>query len=180
MVEFTQKPTNIINQTNNNNQSFNLNVFLNETCKDAMDVKEFLDNLNPTIEDLENVGEKGFVRGISDIILNSLKSMEINKRPIHCTDIKREIIYMKEDGAWNKDDKDNSKMKELIRKVENKNFYNVFEWQKDHPDIMILDSPDYMKRNMLIEKSCEAVDKEDKVRGKVLKELLKEIHINGK
>jgi len=175
-----REPTQIINQTNNNNQSFNLNFFLNETCKDAMDVKEFLDNLNPTIEDLENVGEKGFVRGISDIILKSLKAIEVNKRPIHCTDIKREIVYMKEDGAWNKDDKDNSRMKELIRKVENKNFYNVFEWQKDHPDIMILDSPDYIKRNMLIEKSCEAVNKEDKVRGKVLKELLKEIHINGK
>ena len=186
IIEISKEPKQIINNytnTSNNtttNQSFNLNVFLNETCKDAMDVKEFLDNLNPTIEDLENVGEKGFVRGISDIILNSLKSIDINKRPIHCTDIKREIVYMKEDGAWNKDDKDNSRMKELIRKVENKNFYNVFEWQKDHPDIMILDSPDYMKRNMLIEKSCEAVNKEDKVRGKVLKELLKEIHINGK
>jgi len=178
-----REPTQIINTTNNNsttNQSFNLNVFLNETCKDAMNVKEFLDNLNPTIDDLENVGEKGFVKGISDIILKGLRGMEINKRPIHCTDIKREVVYLKEDDTWNKDDKDNSKMKELIRKVENKNFNNVFEWQKNHPDIYVLDSPDYMKQNMLIEISCEAVNNEDRVRGKVLKELLKEIHINGK
>jgi hypothetical protein len=179
-----REPTQIINTTNNNNnttnQTFNLNVFLNETCKDAMNVKEFLENLNPTLDDLENVGEKGFVKGISEIILKSLREMDINKRPIHCTDIKREIVYLKENDKWNKDDKDNSKMKELIRIVENKNFNNVFEWQINHPDVMILDSPDYMKRNILIETSCEAVDKEDRVRGKVLKELLKEIHVNSK
>jgi hypothetical protein len=184
MVEFSQIPTQIINTTNNNNnttnQSFNLNVFLNETCKDAMNVKEFLDNLNPTLDDLENVGEKGFVKGISDIILRSLREIEINKRPIHCTDIKREVVYLKEDNIWNKDDKDNSKMKEFIRKVENKNFNNVLEWQRNHPNVMILDSPDYIKRDKLIERSCEAVNNEDRVRGKVLKELLKEIHINDK
>jgi len=177
-----REPTQIINNTNNNNnnQSFNLNVFLNETCKDAMNIKEFLDNLNPTLDDLENVGEKGFVKGISEIILKSLRGMEVNKRPIHCTDIKREIVYLKEDDKWNKDDTNNSKMKELIRKVENKNFCNICEWQNNHPDTRILDSPDYMKQNILIDKSCEAVNNEDRVRGKVLKELLKEIHVNGK
>ena len=179
-----REPTQIINTTNNNNsttnQSFNLNVFLNETCKDAMNIKEFLENLNPTLDDLENVGQKGFVKGISEIILKSLREMEINKRPIHCTDIKREIVYLKEDDTWNKDDKDNSKMKELIRRVENKNFNNICQWQKNHPDIRILDSPDYLKQNLLMEKSCEAVNNEDRVRGKVLKELLKEIHINSK
>ena len=175
-----REPTQIINTTNNNNQTFNLNVFLNETCKDAMNVKEFLDNLNPTLDDLENVGEKGFVKGISEIILKSLRGMEVNKRPIHCTDIKREIVYLKEDDKWNKDDTNNSKMKELIRKVENKNFCNICEWQNNHPDTRILDSPDYMKQNLLIDKSCEAVNNEDRVRGKVLKELLKEIHVNGK
>ena len=176
-----REPTQIINNTNNNNnQSFNLNFFLNETCKDAMNIKEFLDNLNPTLDDLENVGEKGFVKGISEIILKSLRGMEVNKRPIHCTDIKREIVYLKEDDKWNKDDTNNSKMKELIRKVENKNFCNICEWQNNHPDTRILDSPDYMKQNILIDKSCEAVNNEDRVRGKVLKELLKEIHVNGK
>jgi hypothetical protein len=169
---------NTINQTNN--QTFNLNFFLNETCKDAMNVKEFLDNLNPTVDDLENVGEKGFVKGISEIILKSLRGMEITKRPIHCTDIKREVVYLKEDDKWNKDDTNNSKMKELIRKVENKNFCNICEWQNNHPDTRILDSPDYIKQNILIDISCEAVNNEDRVRGKVLKELLKEIHINGK
>ena len=176
--KFMERENQTINNTINNNQTFNLKVFLNETCKDAMNVKDFLDNLNPTLDDLENVGEKGFVKGISDIILRNLRELEVTKRPIHCTDIKREIVYLKENNEWNKDDKDNSKMKELIKKVENKNFNNVFEWQRIHPDVMILDSPDYMKREILIEKSCEAVDKEDKVRGKVLKELLKEIHIS--
>jgi hypothetical protein len=187
--KFMERENQIINNNNNsnntinnqtNNQTFNLNFFLNETCKDAMNVKEFLDNLNPTVDDLENVGEKGFVKGISEIILKSLRGMEITKRPIHCTDIKREVVYLKEDDKWNKDDTNNSKMKELIRKVENKNFCNICEWQNNHPDTRILDSPDYIKQNMLMEKSCEAVNNEDRVRGKVLKELLKEIHINGK
>jgi hypothetical protein len=175
-----REPTQIINTTNNNNQTFNLNVFLNETCKDAMNVKEFLDNLNPTIEDLENVGEKGFVKGISEIILKSLRGMEVNKRPIHCTDIKREIVYLKEDDKWNKDDTNNSKMKELIRRVENKNFTNIYHWQQLNPNVRVLDSPEYNKQVLLMDKSGEAVNNEDRVRGKVLKELLKEIHINGK
>jgi len=179
-----REPTQIINNTNNNNsttnQSFNLNVFLNETCKDAMNVKEFLDNLNPTIDDLENVGEKGFVKGISEIILKSLRGMEVNKRPIHCTDIKREIVYLKEDDKWNKDDTNNSKMKELIRRVENKNFSNIYHWQQMNPNVRVLDSPEYNKQVLLMDKSGEAVNNEDRVRGKVLKELLKEIHINGK
>jgi hypothetical protein len=175
-----REPTQIINNTNNNNQSFNLNVFLNETCKDAMNVKEFLDNLNPTIDDLENVGEKGFVKGISEIILKSLRGMEVNKRPIHCTDIKREIVYLKEDDKWNKDDTNNSKMKELIRRVENKNFSNIYHWQQMNPNVRVLDSPEYNKQVLLMDKSGEAVNNEDRVRGKVLKELLKEIHVNGK
>jgi len=177
-----REPTQIINTTNNNNnnQSFNLNVFLNETCKDAMNVKEFLDNLNPTIDDLENVGEKGFVKGISEIILKSLRGMEVNKRPIHCTDIKREIVYLKEDDKWNKDDTNNSKMKELIRRVENKNFTNIYHWQQLNPNVRVLDSPEYNKQVLLMDKSGEAINNEDRVRGKVLKELLKEIHVNGK
>ena len=178
-----KEPTNVINNTNNNsttNQTFNLNVFLNETCKDAMNVKEFLDNLNPTIEDLENVGEKGFVKGISEIILKSLRGMEVNKRPIHCTDIKREIVYLKEDDKWNKDDTNNSKMKDLIRRVENKNFTNIYHWQQMNPNVRVLDSPEYNKQVLLMDKSGEAINNEDRVRGKVLKELLKEIHINSK
>ena len=177
-----REPTQIINTTNNNNnnQSFNLNFFLNETCKDAMNVKEFLENLNPTIDDLENVGEKGFVKGISEIILKSLRGMEVNKRPIHCTDIKREIVYLKEDDKWNKDDTNNSKMKDLIRRVENKNFNNIYHWQQLNPNVRVLDSPEYNKQVLLMDKSGEAVNNEDRVRGKVLKELLKEIYINGK
>ena len=145
-----------------------------------MNVKEFLDNLNPTIDDLENVGEKGFVKGISEIILKSLRGMEVNKRPIHCTDIKREIVYLKEDDKWNKDDTNNSKMKELIRRVENKNFSNIYHWQQMNPNVRVLDSPEYNKQVLLMDKSGEAVNNEDRVRGKVQKELLKEIHVNSK
>ena len=168
------------NQINNNNQKFNLNIFLNETCKDAMNVNEFLDNLNPTVKDLEDVGEKGFVRGISDIILKSLRELDVTKRPIHCTDIKREIVYLKENNIWSKDDNNNSRMKDIVRNVEDKNYFNIGKWQMEHPETRIMDSPDNLKHEKLIDVSCYAMYKEDKVRGKVIKELLKDIHVNGK
>ena len=179
-----REPTQIINNTNNNqinnNQKFNLNIFLNETCKDAMNVTEFLDNLNPTVKDLEDVGEKGFVRGISDIILKSLRELDVTKRPIHCTDIKREIVYLKENNIWSKDDNNNSRMKNIVRNVEDKNYFNIGKWQMEHPETRIMDSPDNLKHEKLIDVSCYAMYKEDKVRGKVIKELLKDIHVNGK
>ena len=177
-----REPMQIINnnQINNNNQKFNLNIFLNETCKDAMNVTEFLDNLNPTVKDLEDVGEKGFVRGISDIILKGLRELDITKRPIHCTDIKREIVYLKENNIWSKDDNNNSRMKNIVRNVEDKNYFNIGKWQMEHPETRIMDSPDNLKHEKLIDVSCYAMYKEDKVRGKVIKELLKDIHVNGK
>ena len=180
-----REPMQIINNTNNNNQinnnqKFNLNIFLNETCKDAMNVNEFLDNLNPTVKDLEDVGEKGFVRGISDIILKSLRELDITKRPIHCTDIKREIVYLKENNIWSKDDNNNSRMKDIVRNVEDKNYFNIGKWQMEHPETRIMDSVDNLKHEKLIDVSCYAMYKEDKVRGKVIKELLKDIHIHGK
>ena len=175
-----REPTQIINNNTNNNQKFNLNIFLNETCKDAMNVTEFLDNLNPTVKDLEDVGEKGFVRGISDIILKSLRELDVTKRPIHCTDIKREIVYLKENNIWSKDDNNNSRMKNIVRYVEDKNYFNIGKWQMEHPETRIMDSADNLKYEKLIDVSCYAMYKEDKVRGKVIKELLKDIHINGK
>ena len=109
------------NNTNCNNKAFNLNFFLNETCKNAMNMTEFLDSIKVQLSDLERFGEVGYVEGISDIITNNLKQMDITERPVHCTDRKRETIYIKDDNKWEKEDDNKSKLKRLIKRVEIKN-----------------------------------------------------------
>jgi len=129
-----------INNTTNNNQKFNLNFFLNETCKDAMNMKEFIDNIKVTFEEILAIGNTGFVNGVSDIFINRLKDMEVTKRPIHCTDLKRETIYLKDDDKWNKNENDNENLKNAIRRIEYKNFQFMNEWREEQPDARDLDS----------------------------------------
>ena len=163
------------NTTNNNNQSFNLNFFLNETCKDAMNMKEFIDNIKVTFEELLVIGNTGFVNGVSDIFINRLKDMEVTKRPIHCTDLKRETIYLKEDNEWNKDEKENKKLKDAIEKVECKNFQSLNEWCEENPETRISSSDKgelYMK---IFEKT---LDGDEKTREKVVKNITKKITID--
>ena len=100
--EIVNKPSKNITNFNNqtNNQQFNMNVFLNETCKDAMNLSEFIDNLQVSMEDMEKTGELGFAKGMSRIIMNNLNAIDICKRPIHCSDVKRETLYVKNNGVW--------------------------------------------------------------------------------
>ena len=160
---------------NNNNQKFNLNFFLNETCKDAMNMKEFIDNIKVTFEELLTIGNTGFVNGVSDIFIKRLKDMEVTKRPIHCTDLKRETIYLKEDNEWNKDEKENKKLKDAIEKVEYKNFHSLNEWCEENPETRISSSDKgelYMK---IFEKT---LDGDEKTREKVVKNITKKITID--
>ena len=146
MVEISQQPTTVNNNNNNtnnntnNNQSFNLNFFLNETCKDAMNIQEFLENIFISFDELMTIGNAGFVNGVSDIFIkrfssraevadrsswsnsaevyrSTIRELEVSKRPIHCTDAKRETIYVKGGDAWNKDDGDKTKLKQVIEKI---------------------------------------------------------------
>jgi len=106
--------------TNSHNKAFNLNFFLNETCKDAMNIGDFVDSLNLQLSDLEKVGEVGYIEGITNIIVKNLKELDITKRPVHCTDKKRETIYIKDNNIWEKDE-DKSQMHKLIKRVTSKN-----------------------------------------------------------
>jgi len=126
---------NIINSNNNNNNNtFNLNFFLNETCKDAMNIMEFVDSIKPQVTDLLNMEKMGFVNGISNIIVNRLNDIDITKRPIHCTDQKRTTIYIKDENKWEKDDKNNTKTKQAIRKIANKNIPILKEYKTAYPE----------------------------------------------
>jgi hypothetical protein len=126
------KPSNIIHNTTNN--SFNLNVFLNETCKDALNMMDFINSLHLQLSDLEETGKLGYSNGMSRIFIKGLKDMEVHKRPIHCSDLKREILYIKEDNVWEKDNEEKDKIKQAIRRVQQKNIQQIPLWIKAHPN----------------------------------------------
>jgi len=121
---------NSFNNTNNShNKTFNLQFFLNETCKDAMNIMDFVNSIEIDLDDLEKVGELGYVNGMTNIILKNLKALDVTKRPLHCTDIKREIMYVKDDNKWEKETENKDKMKKALKYIIHKNakMLNVFK-----------------------------------------------------
>ena len=185
MVEITQQqmvlPTNVTNNnttnnnTTNNNNTFNLNLFLNETCKDAMNIQEFIDNIKITFDDLLIIGNDGFVNGISEILVRRLRDLEVTKRPIHCTDSKRETIYLKEADTWNKDEKGNKRLKDVIESVENKNYHRLAEWCAENPDSRINNTPNNLLRDKIY---LQTLQGDDKTREKIIKNISKEITVD--
>jgi hypothetical protein len=172
-----EAPITTINNTtnNNNNQQFNLNFFLNETCKDAMNIQEFIENIKITFEELLTIGNSGFVNGVSDIFLKRLKDLEITRRPIHCTDAKRETIYLKEYNTWEKDDKDNNKLKDVIEKVEKKNVVSLHQWCTENPDSKINNTPNNLLRDKIFMQTLQG---DDKTREKIIKNISREVVID--
>jgi len=137
---------------NNNNQKFNLNLFLNEECKNAMNINEFIQRVIITAEDLEHLGEVGYTEGMSKILTKAMRGIETTERPMHCTDIKRETIYVRKDDAWKKDD-DCEDTKRLIQHIAHKNYKALTEWRNEHPEHTEPDTADYeawysISRNM--------------------------------
>jgi hypothetical protein len=116
-----------------NNKAFNMNFFLNETCKNAMNMSDFVKNLVVTTDDFEQTGILGYVEGISRIMENGLKKLEVHERPIHCSDVKRETIYIRENDKWEKDDEQKTKLLEAIKEVGVKNIQMIPQWCKEHP-----------------------------------------------
>ena len=163
------------NNTINNNQKFNLNIFLNETCKDAMNMKEFIENIKITFEELLTIGDTGFVNGVSDIFIKRLQDLEVTKRPIHCTDIKRETIYLKEEDKWNKDDKDNTNLKDIIKKVEYKNVAALYNWILENPESKVNDTNENLLKDKIY---LQTLQGDEKTRDKIIKNISKEITID--
>ena len=119
---------------NSNNKTFNLQFFLNETCKDAMNIMDFVDSIKLQLSDLEKVGEVGYTKGISNIITTNLKALEVTQRPVHCTDKKRETMYIKDEDKWEKEDENNSKLRKAIKRVANKNITLLSKFREKYPD----------------------------------------------
>jgi len=120
--------------TNSHNKAFNLNFFLNETCKNAMNITDFVDSIKLQLSDLMEVGELGYVEGISKIIVKNLNNLDETERPIHCTDKKRETMYVKDQGEWSKEDEKKSKLKKAINRIADKNIRLLPKFREKYPD----------------------------------------------
>jgi len=130
------KNSNVTNNnhiSNCNNKSFNLQFFLNDTCKDAMNIMDFVNSVQLQLSDLEKVGEVGFVNGISNIIVKNLKTLDVKKRPLHCSDIKREVLYVKDDDKWAKEQDNNPKVRKAIKYIASKNINLLQQFKQVYP-----------------------------------------------
>ena len=168
--------TNNNNITQNNNNKFNLNVFLNETCKDALNLSDFLESLILSLTDFENFGPLGYCGGISNILVKGLNKLDISKRPIHCSDLKREVIHIKNNDTWHKDD-DKQQMIKAIKAIEHKNVKQMSLWAKANPEYK---DPNHKKSDLytkLIDQSLCDTDKEkaQKNYNKIIRTVAKEI-----
>jgi len=166
-----------ISNSNNNNNTFNLNLFLNEQCKDAMNITDFINSVTLSLNDLENMGTSGYVNGISSIIIKELRGLDITKRPVHCSDAKRETLYVKDEDRWEKECPENTKIKKAIRTVEKKNIKLISEWTDKHPKFTnstTRENDEYLQ--ILIETMGGKGDYE-KNKNKVIKNIAKEVII---
>jgi hypothetical protein len=163
--------------TNSFNKTFNLQFFLNETCKDAMNIMDFVDSIKVQLSDLEKVGKLGYVDGISNIIVNNLKALDVTQRPVHCTDKKRETLYIKDENKWEKEDENQLMMHKVIKKVANKNARMLPKFKEAHPDCIKSTSFFSDQYNKIIIESMgghgeNEFEKEKKIINKISKEVV--------
>jgi hypothetical protein len=163
------------NINNSNNKTFNLQLFLNETCKNAMNIMDFVNSIQLQLTDLEKVGELGYVEGISKIIINNLKSLDITERPVHCSDMKREVLYVKDDNKWEKEETENPKIKKAIKCIANKNILLIPEWKQKYPDC---NNSDSRKSDIINKIIIESMETDKGKTDKIIKKIAKEIGID--
>jgi hypothetical protein len=163
------------NTTNSHNKAFNLNFFLNETCKNAMNITDFVDSIKLQLSDFINIGEVGFIEGISNIIVKNLNSLDETVRPIHCTDQKRETFYVKDENKWEKEEEDKKKLKKMIKSVAFKNEKLMKTYKETYPDY---NDPDSHRSDHYSKTVIEAMDCKEESREKIIKNISKATTIN--
>ena len=177
MMEVIKTGThNTINNTNSHNKAFNLNFFLNETCKDAMNITDFVNSIQLQLSDLVRVGELGYVDGISNIIMKNLKELDVTKRPVHCTDKKREVLYVKDEDKWEKENTENKIIRKAIKRVSHKNILLLPQFKDAHPDCSKSDSKYSDQYNkIMVESFGGPGDDDSKKEDKIIKNISKTI-----
>jgi len=178
-VKTTTNCNNFYNTNNSHNKTFNLNVFLNETCKDAMNIMDFVNSMEIGLEDLEKVGELGYVNGMTNIILKNLKALDITKRPLHCTDVKREIMYIKDENKWEKETENKDRIKKALKYIMHKNAKMLNVFKEKYPDCI----KSYSKRSdqynkLVIEVLGGKGDNEPQHNEKIIRRIAREVTID--
>ena len=170
------------NNTNSHNKTFNLQFFLNETCKDAMNMKDFIKSLELSLPELEKMGELGFAEGMSRVFINRLNSLDVTKRPIHCSDVKREIIHIKDDNKWERDNANLDRLRKIIKQLTHKNILRVDDWKKANPGCTEYNSrknDQYLKLNMEVIGPVDEVE-EKRDFGKIIRRVAENTAIDKK
>jgi len=165
------------NTTNNANNTFNMSFFLNEQCKDAMNMSDFVKAIELDSDDMDYVTTNGYVKGISNIFINNLEKTDISKRPIHCSDSKREVLYIKDDDKWERDGINSKKLINAVKLVAHKNIINVNEWAKQHPEC---ENSATRANDIYFKMSTSATDGIDENIAKVIKRVIQQVVIDKK
>lgn len=170
---------NTTNNNNSHNKTFNLQFFLNETCKDAMNITDFVETIKIQLKDLIKVGEIGYVEGISNIITTNLQALDVTQRPIHCTDKKREILYVKDDNTWEKENDEKTKVRKLIKTIAHKNIKVLPEFKEKYPDCKESDSKYSEQYNQLIIESMGGPgNNDDEKESRIIKNISNQVIID--
>ena len=177
LIELAKKPS----MVNSNNQ-FNLNFFLNETCKNAMNIQDFINSIKLTTHDFETTGRLGFVDGISRIFINELKRLEVERRPLHCTDVKRETVYVKDNDTWEKENMEKKKLKWAINSIAQLNLNQVQQWQQEYPECVENNTTANTRFNEMAMVALGGFgdEEEAKFRDKIMKNVMREIILDKK
>lgn len=181
VLDICKNGTHNTTHTNSHNKAFNLNFFLNETCKNAMNIMDFADSIQLQLSDLEKIGEVGYVEGISNIIVKNLQALDVTERPIHCADKKREVIYIKDEDKWEKEEPDKKRMKKVINRVAFKNQRLLPKFKEAHPGCNMAESQysdQYSK--IVIEAMGGAGNNDEEKADKIIKNIAKEVTIDKK
>jgi len=172
--------TNNNNTTNNiDNKTFNLQVFLNETCKDAMNITDFVNSIKLSLEDLEHTGRQGYIQGISNIIIKNLNNLEQHMRPLHCSNFKKEVLYIKNNNEWLKDSENKPMLTKAIKTIANENIKQINKWRVNYPDCTDSDSIKNDLYLKIVSNSMNGTTKEecDKNINKIISNIAKKVVI---
>jgi hypothetical protein len=182
LIELAKEARTVNHTSNTTNNQFNLNVFLNEECKNALNIQEFVDSIKVTLEDFMETGRLGYMQGITRILVDAVHKLDVKRRPFHCTDIKRETLYIKDKDTWEKANAEKTKLRNAITQVARKNLSMLSVWQEQNPDFVKINSPECEEfiRLSLGVVGSQYLDEQYKTEDRIVKNILREIVIDKK
>lgn len=182
LIELAKEARTVNNTSNTTNNQFNLNVFLNEECKHALNIQEFIDSIKVTLEDFMETGRLGYMQGITRILVDAVHKLDVKLRPFHCTDIKRETLYIKDKDTWEKANAEKTKLRNAITQVARKNLSMLSVWQAQNPDFVKINTPECEEfiRLSLGVVGSQYLEEQYKTEDRIVKNILREIVIDKK